>query len=100
MASSARPDFTARILKHQQPIIAASIAALVGLSWWFLLEGGTYVRQQPDGNGLLHSRTFPGLVLDVAALLRDDLAALRATVDRAVGTPEHRAFVRRLAQED
>jgi Uma2 family endonuclease len=64
---------------------------------WFVLERGAYVRQQPDANGLLHSRAFPGLALDVAALLRDDLAALRATVDAHVGTPEHAALVRRLA---
>ncbi len=66
---------------------------------WFLLEGGAYVRQQPDTNGLLHSRTFPGLALDGAALLRDDLAALRARVEREVGAPEHRASVSRLAGE-
>jgi Uma2 family endonuclease len=63
---------------------------------WFVLEGGAYVRRQPDANGLLHSRTFPGLALDVHALLRDDLPALRATVDAHVGTPEHAAFVRGL----
>ncbi len=64
---------------------------------WFVLERGTYVRQAPDSAGLLHSRVFPGLALDVAALLRDDLPALRATIDRAVAAPEHAAFVQRLA---
>jgi Uma2 family endonuclease len=63
---------------------------------WFVLERGAYVRQQPDTNGALHSRTFPGLVLDVAALLREDLAALRTAIERAVQTPEHASFVPRL----
>jgi Uma2 family endonuclease len=63
---------------------------------WFVLEGGAYVRQARDAHGRLHSRTFPGLALDVDALLRDDLAALQAVVDRAVQTPEHAAFVQRL----
>lgn len=40
MASSTRPDFTSRILKHERFIVAAGIAALIGLSWWFLLDGG------------------------------------------------------------
>jgi Uma2 family endonuclease len=64
---------------------------------WFVLERGTYVRQQPDEHGRLASRVFPGLRLDVAALLRGDLGALRVTIDAAVVTPEHAAFVQRLA---
>jgi Uma2 family endonuclease len=63
---------------------------------WFVLDGGTYVRQQPDAHGLLASRVFPGLVLDVAALLREDFDALKAAIERAVQTPEHAALVRRL----
>jgi Uma2 family endonuclease len=63
---------------------------------WFVLEGGTYVRQLPGALAVLHSRTFPGLALDVAALLRDDLRALRATIERTTATPEHAAFVARL----
>lgn len=63
---------------------------------WFVLEGGAYVRQPRDVHGLLHSRTFPGLALDVDALLREDLAALQATIERATATPEHAAFVQRL----
>jgi Uma2 family endonuclease len=65
---------------------------------WFVLEGGTYVRQAPDANGCLASRVFPGLVLDVAALLHGDLGALHATIERATGTPAHHAFVQRLAK--
>ncbi len=65
---------------------------------WFVLEGGAYVRQQPDANGLLHGRVFPGLALDVAALLREDFDGLEAALDRAVATPGHAAFVQRLAK--
>ena len=63
---------------------------------WFVLEHGTYVRQQPDAEGILKSRVFPGLWLDVAALLRDDLLALRRTVERGTADPAHAAFVARL----
>ena len=62
---------------------------------WFVLERGAYVRQQAD-DGILRSRAFPGLWLDVAALLRADLRALRAAVERGCTTAEHAAFVRRL----
>jgi len=63
---------------------------------WFWLERGTYVRQQADAGGILKSRVFPGLWLDVAALLRGDLRALRATVERGTADPAHAAFVLRL----
>jgi Uma2 family endonuclease len=63
---------------------------------WFLLAGGNYVRQSQDPDGLSRSRCFPGLVLDVAALLRGDLAALHAGIDAAVRTPEHAAMLVRL----
>jgi len=64
---------------------------------WFVLEHGAYARQQPDDEGLLRSRLFPGLVLSPALLLAGDLRALRDLVERACGDETHRAFVRRLA---
>lgn len=63
---------------------------------WFVLENGVYVRQLPDASGCLHSRVFPGLCLDVQALLGEDLASLRRTIDRTVATAEHQAFAARL----
>ncbi len=63
---------------------------------WFLLEGGEYRRQEPDGSGVYRSRVFPGLWLDSGALLRGDLARVLAGLDEGVRTPEHAAFVERL----
>jgi len=63
---------------------------------WFLLERGAYVRQQTDREGVLKSRVFPGLWLDVPALLREDLGALQACVRRGCCMPEHGALVTRL----
>jgi Uma2 family endonuclease len=63
---------------------------------WFVLERGAYVRQQSDSEGLLKSRVFPGLWLDVPALLRSDLRALRAAVERGTADPAHGPFVARL----
>jgi Uma2 family endonuclease len=65
---------------------------------WFVLARGAYERQEPDADGRLHSRTFPGLCLDVPAQLREDLAAVRAAVEAAVAAagPEHGGLVQRL----
>ncbi|MCA8976392.1 MAG: Uma2 family endonuclease [Planctomycetes bacterium] len=63
---------------------------------WFVLEHGVYVRCQPDDDGLLRGRVFPGLWLDVAALLAGDLAAIRSAVGRGCRDDEHRALLRRL----
>jgi len=63
---------------------------------WFVLERGTYARMQADRDGLLKSRVFPGLWLDVQALLAADLPALRAAIDRGVACAEHADFAARL----
>jgi predicted metal-binding membrane protein len=40
MGSSERPpDPTSRLLRHERLIVAGSIALLVALSWWFLVNG-------------------------------------------------------------
>lgn len=62
---------------------------------WFLLQDGLYA-PQPGDVGVLKSTMFPGLWLDAPAMLRGDLPAVFAAVDRGVATPEHEAFVERL----
>lgn len=64
---------------------------------WFVLTSGVFVRLQPDADGLLKSRSFPGLWLDVGALLAADLRALRAAVERGCASAEHGRFVQRLS---
>lgn len=65
---------------------------------WFVLRGGRYERLQPDAAGLLKSEVFPGLWLDVAALLHGDMNRVFAVVQQGVASPEHAAFVQRLQQ--
>src|SRR5262245_28250101 len=64
---------------------------------WFVLRRGVYERLVPDAHGILRSEVFPGLWLDVPALLRDDPVVLRAVVMNGVRTPEHAAFCAGLA---
>jgi hypothetical protein len=64
---------------------------------WFVLREGNYERLNPSADGLLKSEVFPGLWLDVPALVRGDMAAVLATVLKGLATAEHAAFVERLA---
>jgi hypothetical protein len=65
---------------------------------WFQRVGRKLERVEPDADGLYRSTTFPGLWLDPAVLLSNDLGRLCQVVERGVATPEHAAFVARLAQ--
>ncbi len=47
---------------------------------WFVLTDGVYRNLAPDGDGILRSPEFGGLWLNVPALLRDDMAAVLATL--------------------
>jgi Uma2 family endonuclease len=61
---------------------------------WFVLENQSYRAQAADARGILRSRSFVGLELDVAALLRLDVPQVFAKLQRALATPAHAAFAR------
>ena len=63
---------------------------------WFILEDEKFIKLQPGKDRLLHSRTFPGLVLDTTALIREDAGAFLACLNKHLGKAAHRAFVARL----
>jgi hypothetical protein len=65
--------------------------------YWFGQEQGALVRRSIGDDGLYRSTVFPGLWLDPIALLEGDTRRLRSVVDQGCGTPEHAAFVARLA---
>jgi Uma2 family endonuclease len=65
--------------------------------YWFVLREGGFVDLPIGRDGLYRSEVFPGLWLDPAALLAGDRRRLRAVVDLGCATPEHAAFVARLA---
>ncbi len=47
---------------------------------WFQLREGRYERREPGPDGIIESEVFPGLRLDVAAMLRYDRAAVVAAL--------------------
>jgi Uma2 family endonuclease len=64
---------------------------------WYRLREGEYVLLEADEEGIVHSELFPGLWLDVAALLKGDLGRVLAVVQEGVNSAEHAAFAERLA---
>jgi Uma2 family endonuclease len=63
---------------------------------WFVQRSGEYQLLSPDAAGVLRSEVFPGLWLDPAALLRDDMLSVLAVLQKGLASVEHAAFVRRL----
>jgi Uma2 family endonuclease len=64
---------------------------------WFILRESVYQPLTPDGAGVLRSEVFPGLWLQPSALWSSDLAALLATLQVGLASPEHAVFVARLS---
>jgi Uma2 family endonuclease len=60
---------------------------------WWSLEEDEYRPLPPLSEGVLCSRVFPGLWLDIAALLAGNGAKLMAKLDEGLRSPEHVAFV-------
>ena len=61
---------------------------------WFHFTSRRMIR--PDRQGVAHSRVFPGLSIDVPALLRRDGRRLTAAVQEGLASRAHAAFVKRL----
>jgi Uma2 family endonuclease len=63
---------------------------------WFVLREGRYERMQPDEARVLRSEVFPGLWLDEAAMLAEDLRKVLERLNQGLASPEHAVFVQRL----
>ena len=64
---------------------------------WFALDRGDYIELNPRADGIIRSGIFPGLWLDVRALLAGDEGKVSRILERGIKSAEHVAFVRRLA---
>ncbi|MBM3838192.1 MAG: Uma2 family endonuclease [Verrucomicrobia bacterium] len=67
------------------------------LHWWEL-RNEQYLPLEPDAQGIIKSGVFPGLWLDVAALLRKDFARVLEIVAQGVVSGEHKTFVAQLGE--
>ena len=66
------------------------------LDWFQLIDDG-YQPLPPDDAGVIRSQVFPGLWLNVNALLDNKLAEALATLQLGLQSPEHAAFIAQLA---
>ncbi|HEY9796207.1 MAG TPA: Uma2 family endonuclease [Leptolyngbyaceae cyanobacterium] len=64
---------------------------------WFYLEKGEYLDLPVDTDGIIRSRVFPGLWLAVLELLAGNMQRVLAVLQEGVQSPEHAAFVQKLA---
>ena len=65
---------------------------------WFVLRGGAYDRMSAPASGVLKSEVFPGLWLDMSALIQGDLAKVLSVLQEGLQGRDHAEFVERLSQ--
>jgi Uma2 family endonuclease len=66
---------------------------------WFALQAGEYVALTPDASGTIRSQVFPGLWLNVDALLAGNLAQVLETLKEGMEGRSHQAFVQQLIKQ-
>jgi len=64
---------------------------------WFSLQNGNY-SLLPDEDGVIRSQIFPGLWLQVAAMLEGNMAQVLAGLQAGLNSAEHQTFVQQLAE--
>ncbi len=53
---------------------------------WFVLKDEAYIKLEPDRFGIIYSQEFPGLWLNVSAILSNDMEAVLKTLQTGLGT--------------
>lgn len=64
---------------------------------WFSLQNGDYVPLLPDEDGIIRSQVFPGLWLDVAAMLEGNMPQVLSALQAGINSAPALAFVQQLA---
>jgi Uma2 family endonuclease len=97
--SSASYDLHTKLRDYEQSGVREYVVVVLRQRQvrWFYSRDGRFIGEEAASDGVFRSEAFPGLWLDGEALLRLDSLAVRRTVELGVATPEHAAFVRRLA---
>ena len=64
---------------------------------WFSLQNGDYMTLLSEEDGVIRSRVFPGLWLDVVAMLDGNMPQVLSVLQSGINSAEHQAFIQRLA---
>jgi Uma2 family endonuclease len=65
---------------------------------WLRLQNDEYISLEADVNGVIKSQVYPGLWLDVAALLTGDMKRVLDVLQQGLTSPSHTSFLQKLAQ--
>jgi hypothetical protein len=97
--SSLARDLGAKLKLYERMGVRECLIAVVGQSkfLWYESGAGGFQPLEPDADGIFRSRCFPGLWLDAEALWRLDQTRVLSIVQLGLASPEHAAFVARLA---
>jgi Uma2 family endonuclease len=97
--TSTEIDFGPKLVLYQRAGVREYITVeLFGQRMiWRVLENGLYVAQTLPADGIVRSRVFPGLWLDVVAFWTNDRLKMSAALDAGLASEDHRKFVERLA---
>ncbi|MDZ8184048.1 MAG: Uma2 family endonuclease [Nostoc sp. ChiSLP02] len=63
---------------------------------WFSLQNGEYVPLLLNASGIIESQIFPGLWLDVSALVSDNMQQVLTVLQTGLNSAEHQAFAQQL----
>ncbi|BAY12516.1 Uma2 family endonuclease [Calothrix sp. NIES-2098] len=63
---------------------------------WFSLQLDEYVSRIPNASGIIQSQIFPGLWLDVSALVTGNMPQVLAVLQQGLASVEHQTFVQQL----
>ena len=87
-------DLHAKLRDYERHGVREYLAMIVRTAEaaWFDRVDTRLVRRQPEPDGIVRSRVFPGLWFDPAALFRGDMRRVRAILQRGMSTPGYKAF--------
>ncbi|MEL4896168.1 Uma2 family endonuclease [Crocosphaera sp. Alani8] len=67
---------------------------------WFRLKNEKYIKLQADENGIIKSEIYPGLWLELTALLNGDLVKVLEVLKQGIDTLEHKNFCQKISIND
>lgn len=66
---------------------------------WFVLKDGTYQTLEADKNGIIESKVFAGLRLNVKAMLSGDLQKVLSDLQKGLQSKKHKEFIGRIKKQ-
>jgi len=66
---------------------------------WFVLENGTYQKLGADKNGIIESKVFGGLRLNLKAMLAGDLQQVLSDLQKGLQSKKHKEFIKGIEKQ-